>query len=750
MASLIYRRYGGSLQVDIPSFDVLVEAVRIPETQWIATACPLEGLSCDPRLLTLMDADRNGRIRVAEVRGAVDWAARQLKDRRGADASSDVLELAALSDEAKPLRDAAERILRTLKADDAGRISLKQVRDSEKALRESGQNGDGIVAPEHLPEPLRPLVQELMAAFPALTNRAGKAGVDSTLVKRFREERAALLAHREKQGAAFVWGDVSLDTAKRVREVASLLNAYFVQCRLVAAQPEAAVSLRLRAERVEGALGDVAALGKAAGDLPIAPPEASGALEWSRLLRGPAYELLEAFRKDVATPMTGDTQRLTDSAWRELLAKADGVLAWQAQHDANPVRKLMDTFPNVSDVDLDAIDAASAADLALKPTLDAIVELERLVLYQRWLLLFANNFISMPNLYMPKSLALVEKGTLILGGRKYTLSVLVTNRAAHSTLTSTGTTCILYVQVAPKDGTPGYEVAVPVTSGRSTDLTVGKRGVFYDVDGVESDATVTHVVRQPVSLWEAMTMPFARIGDFITKKVEGLASAGEKTFDTTLETGYTNAANAPSVAPPAAAAPAPAASGGGAGLAGIVAAGGVAAAALGSSFAFIMSQVKSLTLVDLISAATLIAIVVMAPAGLLGWLKLRRRNLALLLEGSGWALNDRLMLTPELSSLVTRRPKLPSHARVDRLDMVRSALARQQGDDEAEGASGWTKLAVTLAVIFVLLWQVRIPLLTWFCHAGWLSPDTCLAVLPSQAEQVPAVIVPAVAPAKAP
>ncbi|NVJ16373.1 kinesin [Myxococcus sp. AM010] len=748
MAPLIYRRYGGSLQVDIPSFDVLVEAIRIPETQWIATACPLEGLSCDPRLLTLMDADGNGRIRVAEVRAAVDWAARQLKDRRGADAASDVLELDALSEEARPLRGAAEMILRTLKVTDAGRISLAQVRESEKALRESGQNGDGIIAPAHLPEHLRPLAQALMASFPALTNRAGQAGVDATLVKRFREERAALLAHREKQGAAFVWGDVSLETAKRVRDVAPLLDAYFVQCRLVAAQPEAAASLRLRAERVEGALGDVAALGKAAGDLPVAPPDASGVLEWSRLLRGPAYEALEAFRTDVATPMTGDSQRLSDSAWRALAAKADGVLAWQAQLEASPVRKLMDTLPSVSDADLDALDAASAADLALKPTLDAINELERLVLYQRWLLLFTNNFISMPSLYMPKRSALVERGTLILGGRKYTLSVLVTNRAAHSALTSLGTTCILYVQVAPKDGTPGYEVAVPVTSGRSTELAVGKRGVFYDVAGVESDAIVTQVVRQPVSLWEAMTMPFTRIGAFITKKVEGLASAGEKTFDTTLEQGYTNATNAP--APAAGAAPAAAAAPAGGGLAGIVAAGGLAAAALGSSFAFIMTQVKSLTLVDLISAATLIAIVVMAPAGLLGWLKLRRRNLALLLEGSGWALNDRLMLTPELSSLVTRRPKLPANARVDRMDMVRSALARQQQDDEAEGTSGWTKLAITLAVIFVLLWQVRIPLLTWFCHAGWLSQDTCLAVLPSQPEPAPAAVAPAAAPAKAP
>ncbi|MCP3142495.1 kinesin [Pyxidicoccus xibeiensis] len=749
MASLVYRRYGGSLQVDLPSFDVLEEAVRIPETQWIATACPLEGLSCDPRFLTFLDADGNGRIRVAEVRAAVEWAAKRLKDRRGADSGSDVLELASLTEEARPLRSAAEVILRTLKAPDATRISLEQVRASDAALRAAGQNGDGIVAPAHLPERLRPLASDVMACFPEVKNRAGEAGIDPAMVKRFREERTALLAHVEARGAAFTWGDASLDTAKRIREVAPLLDTYFVQCRLVAAQPEAAASLRLRADRVENALGDVAALGKAAGDLPIAPPEPAGVLEWTRLHRGPAFEQLESFRKDVAAPQTGDARRLTDPAWRELVAKADAVLAWQAKLEASPVRKLVDVLPAVVDADLTAIEAECAADVALKPVLDAIVELERLVLYQRWLLIFANNFISMPNIYLPKRLALVEKGTLILGGRKYTLSVLTTNRAAHAALTGQGTTCVLYVQVAPKDGTPGYEVAVPVTRGRSTDLVVGKRGIFYDVDGKEHDATVTHVIRQPVSLWEAMTMPFTRIGTFITSKVEGLATAGEKSFDTTLEKGYTQAVvtpPAPAGAAPAAAAPATG------GLAGMLAAGGIAAAALGSSVAFIVTQVKSLTLVDLISATTVIALVVMAPAGLLGWLKLRRRNLALLLEGSGWALNDRLMLTPALSSLVTRRPRLPPGSRVDRMDMVRPELIRQQEEDgETEGLSGWAKLGIGLAVAFVLLWLVRAPVLNAMCGAGWLSPETCSVVLPTLVEASPtmAPAAPAAAPAPA-
>ncbi|HVG62976.1 MAG TPA: kinesin, partial [Hyalangium sp.] len=367
-------------------------------------------------------------------------------------------------------------------------------------------------------------------------------------------------------------------------------------------------------------------------------------------------------------------------------------------------------------------------------------ELERLILYQRWLLTFANNFISMPDLYTSKKDALFEKGTLILAGRKYMLSVLAHPRAAHATLASQGTTCILYVKVTPKEGGEGYEVAVPVTRGRSTELEVGKRGIFHDVDGKEHDAVVTQVIRNPVSLWEAMTMPFQRIGAFISSKVEGFASSGDKAFQEKLEKGYasttavaTTALTAPPPAP-AAGAPAPASSQAG-GIAGLVAAGGIAFAAVGSSLAFIVSQAKALTLVDVISAAIIITTVVMLPAGLFGWLKLRRRNLALLLEGSGWALNDRLILTGELAALVTRKPQLPKGARIDRTDVLRSVASglRGEGDEEDEGTvPGRVKLLIALLILFALLWQVRIPLVRFACEQQWLPTQTCGALLPTE------------------
>lgn len=739
---LVYRRYGGSLQVDLPNFEALVEAIHIPETQWMATACPVEGLQCDPRFLSFLDTDNNGRIRVAEVRDAVKHTAKLLQSRKGADARSDVLELDALSAEGAKLKAAAMRILGVLKAADPARISLEQVRASDPVLRTAGLNGDGIVAPEFLPEKVRGLASRIMAAFPELKNRAGQAGIDSATLQRFRDARTALLAHTGQKAAAFVWGDASLARAQRIREVKPLLDAYFLQCRLVAAQPEAASSLKLAAGRVEGVLGDTAALEKAATSLPIAAADPSGVLTWSKLYRGPAFEMLEAFRKDVAAPVTGDAEKLTDAAWKDLSAKADAVLAWQATFDASPVKGMLDELPTLADADLEAIEAASKADLALKDELDAISELERLILYQRWLLTFANNFISMPDLYHAHKRALFEKGTLILGGRRYTLAVLANPRAPHAALTSQGTTCILYVNVTPKDGGPGYEVAVPVTRGRSANLEVGKRGVFYDVDAKEFDATVTQVIRQPVSLWEAMTMPFQRIGAFISSKVEAFATSGDKVFESKLEQSYAQttaiaatAATAPAPAP--AAAPAP-----NAGTAGLVAAGGIAFAAVGSALAFIVGQVKALTLVDVISAAITIAAIVMLPAGLFGWLKLRKRNLALLLEGSGWALNDRLKLTRDLASLVTRKPGLPKGARVDRTDPLRSTVVGLDNDEEEEGSLG-ARVLIALVVLFVVLWQVRVPAVRYACGHQWLGAETCTALLPSEAPPPPAPAAPA-------
>jgi hypothetical protein len=151
---------------------------------------------------------------------------------------------------------------------------------------------------------------------------------------------------------------------------------------------------------------------------------------------------------------------------------------------------------------------------------------------------------------------------------------------------------------------------------------------------------------------------------------------------------------------------------------------------VGSSLAFIVSQVRSLTVFDVFTALIIAAAVVMLPSGLLGWLKLRKRNLALLLEGSGWALNDRLMLTRDLAMLITRRPRLPKSATVDRADMLRSALVTVHEDDEGEPRSWGLWFFILLAVLAALLWQFREPIAREACSRQWMRGGLCEWGLP--------------------
>jgi hypothetical protein len=141
---------------------------------------------------------------------------------------------------------------------------------------------------------------------------------------------------------------------------------------------------------------------------------------------------------------------------------------------------------------------------------------------------------------------------------------------------------------------------------------------------------------------------------------------------------------------------------------------------VGSSVAFIAAQLKALSVADLVSIVVIGFAAVAAPSGFGGWLKLRRRNLAQLLEGAGWALNDRLRVTPGLAARVTQTP---SRVAGSSLEIVASPPV--PGDPE-ESHTGW-KIAAVVAVVLLVLWQVREPLLRVGCHNSQIPSAVCVA-----------------------
>lgn len=750
--TLTLRRFAGSLMLDLTCFEDLKAAIEIPEALWVAIACPTSGMKCDPRFLELLDADGNKRIRVKEVKEAVAFVQKHFHTFAGCDAGSDVLMLSHLTREADVLRQAAVLLLDLLASEEDEvheRLSLAQLRAGLERLSAAEHFGEGLLTQQAVASELKEVHLQLTQLFPDTFNRHGKPAISRALLSRARSQLQLARAHQRLRSEAMLWGEQSLPFAKRLLQVQSPLNAYFLLCRLVESQPELQEALRLKTEQVNPLLGDLEALTKATAALPVALPQRDGVLRFDTLSGSPSREALESLRADVLIPLLGQAEQLDELRWRTLERQALQVVAWQETWDQLPVVLRAPELLTVSDETLLKLEAACEADLAQKKLLDRLVDLERLVLYQRWLLEFCNNFISMPALYDPHRGSLFDWGRLILAGREFHLSVIVPEHAAHVKQASSTPLCLAYVRVSTHRAEDApFEVAVPVTAGNSSGIQVGRRGVFLQHDGKEYDAEVIEVVAHPVSLWEATFQPFSRIGQFITSKFESLSNAGLGTLDTSLNkgmdvfsstahkavlTGATSAAAttaataatsaAATTAATSAAAATTAAAAGSTNMLTLLAGGGLAIAALGSSLAFILAQLRQLTLVDVVSTLLMLFTLVALPSGLVGWLKLRRRNLAVVLEGSGWALNDRLLVTSQAGPLFTRRPSMPSNTRMLPLDEVKELirLGRLTGYEADEtGLRWWQVLLGVLMMIAYIAWYHRAIWLSWI---QWVTPS---------------------------
>ncbi len=558
-APFVFRRYAGSLQLRLRTFEDLLQLARVPEALWVATACPSTGLACDSAFLAHLDTAGHGRVRARQLHRAIEWTGRMLADRSACVPGSDVLALAHLSEEAAPLRVTAETVLTACEAGDRSQVTLAQVRQVLGPLTPpSPSSGGPGVPPLPFPPPPTPF------PLPPVPSAPGAS--------------APPFPFPSPGGAA----------------------------------------------------------------PPFQPPPPPGAL---------------------APPLPPPPIEPVSEEHRQLL------------------------------------------------------ELERLILFQRWLFPFANNFVSMPDLYEVERRALYEQGTLIMAGREFSLAVLVTDRASHAALAAQASMFILYCRITGGQPTRSFEVAVPVTSGTTRGLFVGKRGIFRDIEGHEYDAQVVQVLQQPVSLYEAAVAPFRRVARFVTSRVESWSMASEQDFEARLTQRAEPLLPSGSPAFPGAPVPPPVAatSPGLTGSTGLLVGASVALAALGSAFAFIIHQLRAVTLLQLLFGILVLCVAAMLPAVLLAFIRIYNRDLAVVLEGAGWAMNDRLRLTRRLGALFTRRPSRPRGSRIDTRDQVEEALLRLVEREEGRGRALLLRLLRLLALLAVgvLLWRFHAEIVAW-------------------------------------
>ena len=283
--------------------------------------------------------------------------------------------------------------------------------------------------------------------------------------------------------------------------------------------------------------------------------------------------------------------------------------------------------------------------------------LEKLILYQCYMIEFVNNFVSFPRLYDTHSRAMFEMGSLVMDGRRFNLAVKVHNRARHIRIAGASNMYLMYVEITPSGESPKLEVAVPVTSGGKGNLCISKRGVFYDTAGREYDAEVVHIIENPISFSEALLSPFQRLGRLLTGKIESITAKAEQKLDTRASAAVSHLGSEPSASRAAPKQTSGIVNGG------LAMGAAVALAALGSAAAYITKTLAETSLSAIVFSILAALLLVLIPITIVAFLKLRKRNISAILEGSGWAINAQMRLTYRQARFFTERPRYPKGAK---------------------------------------------------------------------------------------
>ena len=374
---------GGFDQVNLQSGADLAHLDQLDQKLWVALACPTHGLEFDSRTLELIDADKDGRVRVPEVVAAAKWATSLLKNPDDLLKGSPTLALAAINDatpEGKQILSSAKQILANLGKAGAAAIDLRIPPTRPKYFAATNFNGDGIIPANAAgDEATKAVIEDIMACLGAETDRSGKPGISQVKADAFfADAQAHCNWWKQAEGDQNILplGEATAAAAAAVKAVKAKVDDYFARCRLAAFDPRAISALnRQEAEYVALAAKELTVeLGGnrqlSAGANRRRQAVAAGGRRQSRLgrrARGAASAAIQ--------PLLGDRTALTEADWAALCARAGAVRGLVHQQSRrrrwknSGCKRLREILASDAKA---RIDVLIAKDKALEPEANAI------------------------------------------------------------------------------------------------------------------------------------------------------------------------------------------------------------------------------------------------------------------------------------------------------------------------------------------------------------------------------------------
>lgn len=700
-----FARVGGMNRVCLERGEDLLYLDTLDQKLWTALSCPVNGLEIDSKTLEMIDTDHDGKIRVPEVLAAVKWITAVVKDSDTLIGKNSVMPLVEINTDTelgKVLFASAKQLLANIGKPDAEVITVEDVSDTFAIFENTKFNGDGVIHADSADdEDLKLLVTQIIECEGAMADRSGKDGIDTDKINAFFDQCEALIAWKKKaedeSSLILPFCEKTEEAYTAFVELKSKIDDYFLRCQLAefdAASTETLNSIIARIQTIT--TKDLTDCIDEISGFPLAKIESEKPLS---LVAGinPAWKAkVEKFRTLISTEDEHAT--LEEKEWNDLKSKFAVYEAWKAEKTGNEVELLgFERIQTILEENRKAeLIVLIEEDKKLEEEANNLILVQQMVRYHRDLFTLLNNFVTFSDFYRPDSDAIFQAGSLYFDQRRCDLCIKVSDMAKHGTMAASSGICLVYFDCFSKTRDEKMIVVAAFTDGDVDNLVVGRNAIFYDNTGSDWDATIIKIVDNPISIRQAFWSPYRKISQLVSKQIEKIASSKEQDIHKTATSGVEKTTTQVQTSAPTANAPQPAPFDI-AKFAGIFAAIGMAFGAIGGVLATVAKGFFSLTWWKMPIAIVGIVLCISGPAMILAWLKLRKRNLAPVLDANGWAINARATINIAFGATLTQLAKLPKNSKQNLIDPYRKK------------SNPWIPIIIILVIAGILfaLWYFK-------------------------------------------
>lgn len=692
-----FENIGGCSRVRISSGRDIAHLDELDKKMWTVLSCPIKGLEIDDKSLAYVDCDADGKIRVNDVVSMSKWITGMLKNPdlllEGKDCI-DIEEIDSTNDNGLKLYKAAKQILANLGKEDT-KISLADTTDIAAIFASTRFNGDGVITVNSTDDAEEKAVIEAAVANTGGTmDRSGANGVNAAQIEQF---YANLQAYSDWCAAEIPapFGENTGAAIAAYNALDAKMKDFFMRSKLAGFSPDSTKALDVQTARIE-AISAENLQGKTdeIASYPIARITGAAELDLTSPINPAWADQFNALAEIAIDP---EQKTLSEAEWNAIGAKFAAYSAWLGSKAGGSVDALpTETVQKfLKENRKEALLNLVAKDFELKEEAENIEMVDKFLHVLRDFYRLLKNFITFHDFYNKdkKVAAIFQSGTLIIDQRACRFCMKVNDAGAHSAQAPASGMFLVYCDCTTKTSAAKLQIVAAVTVGEIGNLTVGKNAIYYDNAGVEWDAVITKVVDNPISIAQAFWSPYRRMATVVEnlinksaadKDAKMLADVTTKinAAPTSLPAAPAAGADGAAAAKPAAAPPFDIAK-----FAGIFAALGMAVGMIGSALTSLAKGIFALEWWQLVLSFIAILMIISGPAMVMAWMKLRRRNIAPLLNANGWAVNAASKVSIPFGETLTDIAKYPKMK-------LKDPYAKS-------GMKWWQKLLITVVFIAV-------------------------------------------------